>query len=739
MADEFRSSSRSQVEIIRTAFERGLIGDWRTMAALSTVDEPEIVDPRVVAEFALAFTAGGPPLRILDPWAGLGVTLAALDADGRLKAGLAIEINSAVCELASQLQKSDRVEWRQGDAADVLDGPIGEFDLIVGSPPMSLPRASLRSDRRPQLRLTASKTYTMLVQAALTLRSGGALLVVLPQSFFGRSNSDVREALAAASVYPSAALALPLHSYATSVPLSLVVLTQVKHGAMFAAELNAASDMAAIVTNLRARRDGRLVELGLMVQSEKFVSWRAARLDVEVSAAARAMGFRLVPIAAVASAFHAPRRRGDPFDSAQNAVYLPKIGMSRAVTSIGALVIKPHNYVQLILDPAVADAEYVAAFFSSPLGRKVREQLSTGTFIQQISLTSLRAGYVPLPTGIEQQRSAVGAARKLGEVQQSIGTLERQLWERPLQASRIETELRKILEGDGIEHWMESLPFPLASVLWRYRAEEDVQRRCEYLVHFFEGTTVFLVDVLLSGLHADPRVLADVARGRTMEVSYTRGSIGIWANLLSRLARRVRDLNSQDAPLAGELFRISDSGRLDGIAGKSVVAALRDEASSYRRDWVGHAAVVSSDEWRRRLALAEATLARVRTGIGDAFDGWEVVRAGRGANRGGVYSMSIERLVGSRRPFVKTNAELREMPEENRLYMLEVSASLLLRLNPLFTLKRSPESVEDACYFYDRIQDGGVRWISYHYEPLAEVVDPDTEVVALIEELNLLG
>jgi hypothetical protein len=63
-------------------------------------------------------------------------------------------------------------------------------------------------------------------------------------------------------------------------------------------------------------------------------------------------------------------------------------------------------------------------------------------------------------------------------------------------------------------------------------------------------------------------------------------------------------------------------------------------------------------------------------------------------------------------------------------------ASLLLPLRHLFQLRRIPESAADACYFYDRVEEGGVRWVSYHYEAEAEVVHADDDILALIEELE---
>jgi hypothetical protein len=95
--------------------------------------------------------------------------------------------------------------------------------------------------------------------------------------------------------------------------------------------------------------------------------------------------------------------------------------------------------------------------------------------------------------------------------------------------------------------------------------------------------------------------------------------------------------------------------------------------------------------------------------------------------------------VASRRleePVPGGSVALRELPEDGALYMLEDGASLLLPLRHLFQLRRIPESAADACYFYDRVEEGGVRWVSYHYEAEAEVVHADDDILALIEELE---
>lgn len=729
------------LEFVSAAAERGLVRDWRDLSGLTRLQRTstELVDPAIVPDLMVALTADRPAARVLDPWAGLGVTLQALDDAGRLTRGLGIEINRAVHDLAATISQSPHIDWQLGDASELLTKGVGEFDLIVGSPPIGLPPKTLHV-ARPTIDLRASGTYTMLVQAALALAPDGLMAIVLPDGFFLSSSQRIHEALAATSVYPSAVFALPARGFPTSIPMNVALFDRVDRQTLFVAEIDPTTELEAVVANYRARRDGALRQLGRMVPRATFTSWRTLVRDEDIQEAVRRAGLRPILIADLCTAIHRPSARGEPFTSFPNSVYLPKIGTSAAVTALDRLEIKPQNYVQLVISVEAADAEYVADFLNSSLGRKVRDELLTGATIPQISLASLGAGRMYLPPSIGQQRSALAAGRALRELRQSVGALERELWDRPLAARQVQSKLARLTEGDSFDRWMESLPFPLASILWRHRAADDPEKRCRYLINFFEATSVFLVDVHLSAFHSEPELIGPAARtDRSANVTYERGSIGVWTDLLARLAKRTRELLHADADLAVELYRVTDASRLAAIASRSVVEALMVDAANYRRKWVGHAAVASEREWTQRLAVADATLGRLRDALGEAFVDWGLVRAGGGRHRDGVVTTSIERLTGSRSLFKRDSAQLREWPQDGALYMLEAGQTLALKLQPLIRLRHSPESVEDACYFYDRIEKGGVRWISYHYEPQPEFVEPDEEAEALIRELELLG
>jgi hypothetical protein len=356
-----------------------------------------------------------------------------------------------------------------------------------------------------------------------------------------------------------------------------------------------------------------------------------------------------------------------------------------------------------------------------------------------VTLTGLQEATAYLPRSIDQQRNTVRVERQLIELGEGVTALRRRLWEKPLRASAVAAELRSLVSGDALDQWRESLPFPVASVLLRYEAEEDPERKTRYLVNFFEALALTLVDVHLSALRQDAKELLEAARRKDGSTTYRRGTFGTWADLLSRLAKRARSLASSNPSLARELYRVSSVDRIDAISHKALVAAIKDEATEYRNSWIGHSPIVGAPEWERRLATSESTLDRIRSAIGDSFVGWELFRAGRGGNHSGVISLSIERLVGAHRSFRHGRVELREWPEEGALYFHESGETLALRLAPLVTIARGPEAVEDACYFYDRVEGDNVRWVSYHFADRAEMIRPDGAVVELITELDALG
>jgi hypothetical protein len=739
LADELRSQRVSGdwfLRLVREAKARGFIQSWKDVSALARVDEraAELLDPPVVVDFLLALYSHSGLRRVLDPWAGIGITLWGLDDAGLVQTGVGIEINPDVHDLARELNPSARIRWVNDNAAIALPALPSDFDLVVGSPPMGLPPTTLLTSGTE---LRSSATFTMLVQASRQLGAEGQMAVILPESFFAEQAAPIHEALARGSVWPSASFALPARAFRTTVSTSVVVFERREPEALFVAELDPSVEIGALVSNFRDRRGSKVPQLGQLVARREFRTWKGYTRDLEILRLATEGGLRPMPLTQVCTAIRRARSDGT-FVESPTSVYLPNIGTSRAATSVDELTVKPHNVLELEIDPSIADPSYVAGFFNSTLGRLVRDQWSKGTTIQHITLASARHATLYLPPSLEIQRRAVEVDRSLRELRRGVDALQRRVWEIPAAVGPVEQELRRLTEGDGLDRWMESLPFPLASILWQYHGADTAEGRCNFLVNFFEAATLFLVDLHWSALHEQMPIgsAGEGSESTRQFVTFERGSIGIWATLLAHLAKTARRQLSDQAPLALDLYRVRDLARLQGITDKSLTRALKEEAAQFRIDWVAHTAPASEGVWEQRLSLAEDTLTRIRGAIGEAFDGWRLVRTGAGRRRNGVVTTSTEDLTGSRTPFRRMQADLRELPEEGRLYMLEEGSTLPLELGPLVQLRRAPEAVEDACYFYDRIEGASVKFISYHYPHEPALLTADPSVVAMIRELE---
>ncbi len=75
------------------------------------------------------------------------------------------------------------------------------------------------------------------------------------------------------------------------------------------------------------------------------------------------------------------------------------------------------------------------------------------------------------------------------------------------------------------------------------------------------------------------------------------------------------------------------------------------------------------------------------------------------------------------------------MMEDGQLHLLASGGNRALSLLPFIGMS-SPTSAQNACYFYNRRQGEKLRFVSYHFETEAEVIEvfSDTEsALKLIE------
>ena len=86
-------------------------------------------------------------------------------------------------------------------------------------------------------------------------------------------------------------------------------------------------------------------------------------------------------------------------------------------------------------------------------------------------------------------------------------------------------------------------------------------------------------------------------------------------------------------------------------------------------------------------------------------------------------------------PFQITELELTEAMEDGHLHLWSPGEYRTLRLLPLIRMMASPKTEQNECYFYNRRQSKGIRFLSYHFETDAEVVQTFEDTATVLDSL----
>jgi len=319
--------------------------------------------------------------------------------------------------------------------------------------------------------------------------------------------------------------------------------------------------------------------------------------------------------------------------------------------------------------------------------------------------------------------------------------------DRPESADEVLTALKSAgsRQEEALEPWLDSLPFPLASILWAYHSELDSRTKIDYLLKFFEALAQFAAAVQLSAYRSD-REFFDNHRaawfGSDSENSHTTdfrvASFGVWVNLSQRLAKTARRLLSGNAGAAKacyELFAANDPDLVHVLTSKKLGELLL-AANDCRNAWAGHGGAAGPSELDRRLGVLEDLLARTRSLIGAAFETWIMLKPVSFTYASGVFNLTCTNLMGTRSAFRKQRLEVGHLLDSGRLYLLNTSSKRALELVPLIRVIAGMKTGEDAVYFYNRRLRDGVRWVSYHFSGEPELILDDPDVDELLSDLH---
>jgi hypothetical protein len=713
------------------------------------------------------------PKIVCDPWAGLGFLVGVLRETCQPKVAVAFTRNHAEHAIGSMLVPEAR--WQLGEPLHLLGSAAEQFDLVASILPMGLrPTKPLNvsGETGETVELRDDLGNLVMVSASLHLNPDGVgLFVVTPSFFFSERSVFRRFGVLGLGVH--AALALPSGTFApyTNIPAYLLVVRRKPAARMFVAQLSGDKKTnLQVLDNLRYGREGGTLELGRLVDAASFTSLERIRTAERFGEAERRFGAPAVKLGELATAINLGRfGESFAFEAQDNALFIPLIGNSEVVDSLGDLTLKKQNYAQLVIDQSRSNARFVARFLNSDFGRELREQSKTGAVIPKLNKQTLKELRLFVP-GLQTQRRmleiearmAVEQNALLG-LQNELGELRRELWANPRTAASVEQRLSglsKRLGGGLKEHtaerldqWFETLPFPLASILraWQATPSQDFKTKHEHLLHFFEGTAEFVSVILLSAFSSNEALfgphkqkLADAMQKQNL--SFQRATFGTWKLVVEYLGKQTRELLSangkqpgtaqNDRALCAGIFSDPSLGLPEALSRKEL-AAILSTTNKMRNDWSGHGGVVGQEEAQLRNERLLAEVQKLREAIADTWVEAQLIHALHCRPRRGVFENEVGVLMGSNNEFLKETRPMAAWLDVERLYISKKDSGRALKLIPLIQVGPSPQSAKNACYFFSRLErEGGARFVSYHFTDKPELTGQFNDATDAIKFLT---
>ena len=715
----------NEIRLISSMYPFRHQGDWHIL-------------PDFVFNFIIDYFNTLSPNTILDPFAGIGIHLFELNKALNIKECTGIILYKNDYDVAKEIDVKNEINYLVG--LDNINTIQRKYDAIFTFPPFGLSIRKLGeppygwatenlgfSDFQNMNIKDDNLEHLLLLKSSLLLEENGIGIFILSNKFTNKKNKNsVYNNLNKFNLYVDAILNIPSGSLSqTTISSTLVIISKKMRRDLFIGELaNNDHHNKSLLNNLINRKSGKIPQLGHRLDYDSFNSWDYFITENEINNIARKLKSKKVPLKSVVFDVNLTKlKEADGFKEIPNSVYLPLLGTQNAESTKSELKIKAHNYAQIVLDPEKALSDYVSIFYSSQIGKKIRSLLSVG-YIPKISKGRLLQSDIYLPTlGI--QRKVVNTQSKITDKITQLNSLKSELWNFPENVDTIMFSLESFNEEDTLENWMKYLPFPLASILQAYIAELSSERKTRRLLLFYEALSQLNTIILMSGFHSNIEKAHELyERLNTSEFNFKerieKPTFDTWINLGRFYGKHLRAMNQGETKkMVYELFAHPNDRFIEMISNKQLYTLL-DEVKELRNEWTGHGALPSKKTWDGRETILESKLSQLQKLISTCYYGSILISPLESEYSEGIYNYKVMSLMGSNTLFNKIKMYTTIPLDKKRLYIIHENQTRPIELLPFIALHESPETEKNACYFYNKMDNGSSKWLSYHFDSKSE-------------------
>lgn len=711
---------------------------------VGTRESGEFVSPKMISQFMADLASMAQPRSVLDPVCGSGVMLRQVINAHKPCVTEGIELNGESCEIAVALLKG-LATITHGNALDVMPQLQGAYDLIVADPPLGVHVQTTKLP--PSLKGYGLRdlAQNIAIDACERLAPEGVVAIVMSpaalnhQPFVAAVHGKGCRIRAILHVPPGTRLN-------TQIPSQLLVIDHDSQGEIFVGQLSDdPGHSKRLLQNFKRHKSDKHPSLGRTLPLDSFIGFEA--LEAGHLLRQRVRNASLMPIPFAELVKEESRKERDLLEYAaegipDNSVLLPQSGI-RLISDVFKIPLRDRTCTCFTLDESKVHASYFIRWIESDLGRLALQAVGANSLVgvPRITKKVLERLICYMPS-IEDQNSILEALRHLERLRNEANEIESQCWTGHRASEDILQHAKTVNHEDRYEDWLATLPYPLASILWRHRVSGDDPRiRFGVLLHFFEALAAFLATIHLSALESHSAVWHEThgellkalsAQGLTLE----RATFGTWKVVVEKLGKMTREMldKADDASVATALYAVNSTSWLNKLCAPEITRVIA-RANGTRNTHSGHGGAMGKSQAESLENDLRDMVEEVRSVWGRGWNQYELLLIDRMTFSEGQFTYKSPRIMGANSQFERVSRVTIIPMETGQLYLLSEGASKGLRLLPLVRVMASPSQVANACYFYNRSERDGQRFVSYHFEQESEVCQHFEDTAKLLHQL----
>ena len=368
------------------------------------------------------------------------------------------------------------------------------YGLIVADPPLNARLAGAQCDY-PGLPPGAEFLDGLLLWITENLSADGrAMITVAPSFFYATGSRSSRSYFQTLGLKLTAAILLPPGTrFDTNIPTYLLIIERGSQGKVFVAQADEDKDeLQKLVSNFKKGKLTDNPNHGRYAEFDEFHGFDAFVSQATLSRLVRKLGWRSYPASEVFLEWErVPQEvtsENETYDA--DSLFLKLNGKCMASAYLNDMRTgasgKIREVVRFKVNMSVADVSYLAHWLNdSNVGRLLIESHLIGMTVPRMRLEDFLASEIALPD-IQAQKATVMGAAKLRKVEAEIEELRGELLSGAANSDQLLERIDTINQEDRYTEWIDTLPFPLASILYRHYAMSGQSSKLKYevLLHF---------------------------------------------------------------------------------------------------------------------------------------------------------------------------------------------------------------------------------------------------------------